>query len=117
MPFFTYLIIFDSGYLYTGQTRRVRNRSKEHWRKGGNPKVIWKQSFPTREEAIAREKQIKGWTRAKKLALASGAVNSLEVLAKRRGGRAPLRGRLEGSVGTSGRALLTMEEKHLEFPT
>jgi len=87
MPFFTYLVLFDSGYLYTGQTRKVRDRAKEHWRKGGHPRVIWKQAFETRAEALVREKQIKGWTRVKKLALASGAINSLEVLAKRRGGR------------------------------
>lgn len=87
MPYFTYMILFDSTYLYTGTTRKLRNRAREHWRKGGHPTVIWKQAFETRREALLREKQIKGWTRAKKLALARGDVRSLEVLAKRRGGK------------------------------
>jgi len=29
-------------------------------------KVLWKQEFKTKLEAIKREKQIKGWTRVKK---------------------------------------------------
>jgi predicted GIY-YIG superfamily endonuclease len=86
MPFFTYMILFDSGYLYTGSTRRTRNRAREHWRKGGHPSVIWKGSFATREAALERERQIKGWSRAKKMALAKGDFESLRLLAKRRGG-------------------------------
>lgn len=87
MPFFTYMILFDSGYLYTGCTRKIRNRTREHWRKGGHPRVIWKQSFLTRQEALQRESQIKGWTRAKKLALAMNDGSSLQKLASRRASR------------------------------
>ena len=40
------------------------------------------QEFPTRDEALAAERQIKGWTRKKKLALIEG--NWPDVLAAAR---------------------------------
>jgi predicted GIY-YIG superfamily endonuclease len=89
MPYFTYMIMFDSGYLYTGQTKRLRNRVREHWRKGGHPQVIWRQSFETRREAVEREKQLKGWKRSKKLALAANDEASLQSLSRRRAGKLP----------------------------
>lgn len=89
MRYFAYMILFDNGYLYTGCTGKLRNRIREHWRKGNQPKVIWKQGFPSREEASKREHQIKGWTRAKKLALASGDLTSLSKLSTRRAGLPP----------------------------
>ena len=89
MPFFTYMIKFDNGYLYTGSTGKIRIRAQRHWRKGDHPVVIWKQVFTTRDEALLRERQIKGWTRAKKLALATGDIATLKNLSKRRGGTPP----------------------------
>lgn len=86
MPFFTYMLIFDNGYLYTGSTGKIRIRTQRHWRQGGHPKVIWKEVFPTRSDALERERQIKGWTRAKKLALAAGDITALKKLSRRRGG-------------------------------
>src|SRR2546427_6793313 len=35
-------------------------------------RLIFQASLPTRQEAIEAERQIKGWSRAKKLALAAG---------------------------------------------
>jgi len=35
----------------------------------GNPKFLYKEGPFTREEAVSREKQIKGWRREKKLEL------------------------------------------------
>ena len=40
-----------------------------------------------RDGAVARERQLKGWTRAKKEALIHGEWDALTLLAKRRGGR------------------------------
>jgi putative endonuclease len=87
MSYFTYLVLFENGYLYTGSTANIFRRTREHFRGGGRPTVIWRQRFESREEALAREKQLKGWSRAKKLALAEGRVEDLVRLAKRRGGR------------------------------
>jgi predicted GIY-YIG superfamily endonuclease len=40
------------------------------------------QEFAHAEDAIARERQIKGWSRAKKLALIEGNFDALPTLAK-----------------------------------
>jgi putative endonuclease len=34
--------------------------------------LVWSQEFPSRYEALSAERQIKGWSRAKKLALIRG---------------------------------------------
>jgi putative endonuclease len=49
--------------------------------------LIWSEHFPVITDAIAVERQIKGWSRAKKEALARGEWSRIEVLAKRRAGR------------------------------
>jgi putative endonuclease len=50
--------------------------------------LIWSEHFERITDAIAVERQIKGWSRAKKLALAEGNWERVESLAKRRAGRA-----------------------------
>ena len=50
--------------------------------------LVWSQYFDRITDAIAGERQIKGWSRAKKQALISGDWGSLQKLAKRRGGKA-----------------------------
>src|SRR2546428_8899961 len=47
-------------------------------------RLIFQTSFPTRQEAIEAERQIKGWSREKKLALAEGDRELLERLSLRR---------------------------------
>src|ERR1700753_1874500 len=49
--------------------------------------LIWSEHFARITDAIAAERQIKGWSRAKKLALANGDWDRVSNLAKRRGGR------------------------------
>lgn len=97
MAFFTYMVIFENGYLYTGSTGNITRRGREHRRYGEKPKVIWKERFGTREEAFAREKQIQGWSRAKKLALADGKKDELVTLSKRRAGQ-PLQKRVGANI-------------------
>ena len=46
--------------------------------------LILLEQFDTLECALRRERQIKRWTREKKLALAAGDLGKLRVLAKRR---------------------------------
>jgi putative endonuclease len=50
--------------------------------------LIWSEHFERITDAIAAERRIKGWSRAKKLALAEGNWSTVRQLAKRRGGRA-----------------------------
>ena len=45
-------------------------------------RLVWSQEFTTREEAKAAEKQIKGWSRVKKLALIRGDWAEISRLAK-----------------------------------
>jgi putative endonuclease len=49
--------------------------------------LIWSEHFTTIADAIAVERQIKGWSRAKKEALARGDWARVQSLAKRRAGR------------------------------
>ena len=87
MKYFAYMILFPNGYLYTGSTGDLGRRRKDHRRDlGTGSKVVFKQAFATRDEALAREKQLKGWKREKKEALYLGQKSDLVTLSKRRSG-------------------------------
>jgi predicted GIY-YIG superfamily endonuclease len=66
-----------NGTLYTGVTSDLSRRAHEHREellKGftsayGCKMLVWYEPYERMDEAIAREKQIKGGSRAKKLAL------------------------------------------------
>jgi len=49
--------------------------------------LVWSEHFARITDAIAVERQVKGWTRAKKEALIKGDWGRLQQLSKRRGGR------------------------------
>jgi putative endonuclease len=49
--------------------------------------LVWSEYFDRITDAIAAERQIKGWSRAKKEALISGNWNSVKSLSRRRAGR------------------------------
>jgi putative endonuclease len=49
--------------------------------------LVWSQYFDRITDGIAAERQIKGWSRAKKDALIRGDWDLIKQLAKRRGGR------------------------------
>ena len=44
--------------------------------------LVWSQEFPTRIEALAAERRIKGWRRAKKQALIAGDWERIGQLAR-----------------------------------
>jgi len=50
-------------------------------------RLVWSEHFDRITDAIAVERQIKGWSRAKKQALIAGNWTALALLAKRRGGK------------------------------
>ena len=50
--------------------------------------VVWSEYFPRITDAIAVERQLKGWSRAKKEALVKGDWGEIQRRAKRRGGKA-----------------------------
>ena len=49
--------------------------------------LVWSEHFDRITDAIAAERQIKGWGQAKKEALILGDWNRIQLLAKRRRGR------------------------------
>ena len=48
--------------------------------------LVWSDTFPTRDEAFAAERRIKGWSRAKKEALVAGDWERISELARNRQG-------------------------------
>ena len=49
--------------------------------------LVWSEYFDRITDAIATERKIKGWSRAKKQALIKGDWDAIQRLAKRRGGK------------------------------
>jgi len=73
----TYFVASRSHTLYIGMTGNLLKRVFEHKQKTHEGfsatyncnRLVWFERFMSPESAIAREKQLKGWIRAKKLAL------------------------------------------------
>ena len=49
--------------------------------------LVWSEHFDRITDAIAAERQLKGWSRAKKEALIGGDWSMVQQLSKRRGGK------------------------------
>jgi len=90
MSFWTYILHCRGGSFYTGHTDDLEVRLAAH-EAGVVPgftserlpvALVWCQEFPSRAEALASERQIKGWSRAKKMALIRGDWPKLSALAK-----------------------------------
>lgn len=78
--YFVYMITNPGkSVLYTGITNDLYTRIKQHYENRGDPKtfagryfcyhLIYVERHYTAQAAIDREKEIKGWSRSKKLAL------------------------------------------------
>src|SRR5687767_768730 len=75
--YYTYILASFSRVLYVGVTNDPERRVYQHRTKqrGGFTaqysvnQLVWYESFRDIRDAIAAEKRIKGWTRAKKVAL------------------------------------------------
>ena len=87
---FVYIFGGKSATLYTGMTNRLDRRMIEHRQKmvegfAGKYKIsrlVYYESFADIRDAIAREKQIKGWLRARKIALIQSVNPSWRDLAE-----------------------------------
>jgi putative endonuclease len=74
---YVYILASESGVLYTGVTNRLTRHAIEHrqelvegfTKKYNVTRLVHWQRFSGIGVAIAREKQIKGWLRSKKVAL------------------------------------------------
>ena len=90
MAFWTYMLHCNGGAFYVGHTDDLERRMGQH-RAGVTPGfardhlpvvLVWSESFPTRLEALAMERGIKGWSRAKKMALIRGDWDEIARLAR-----------------------------------
>ena len=89
MAFSVYILRCSDGSYYTGHTEDLEARLAGHrmGRVAGYTQtrrpvsLVFSQQFASREEAFAAERQIKGWTRAKKEALIRGELSRLPMLA------------------------------------
>jgi predicted GIY-YIG superfamily endonuclease len=99
MSFWAYMLHCADRSFYLGHTDDIESRMAQHHHgeiKGYTSKrlpvtLVWSQAFPTRYEALQAERQIKGWSRAKKLALIRGDWKLISALARNRGEREGLR--------------------------
>jgi len=75
--FFVYILASKHRALYIGVTNNLERRLEEHWQGPGTSFskryattiLVYAEQAPTANDAIAREKQLKAWSRKKKIAL------------------------------------------------
>ena len=90
MKWYVYILKCQDGNFYTGLTTDLEKRFERHgagrgsfYTKGHKTKeILYHEIFGNRIEASNREKQIKKWSRAKKLALIDGDKAKLQKLSK-----------------------------------
>lgn len=91
MILFVYIVECNDGSFYTGVTNNLDRRIAEH-NEGENPKsytyrrrpvkLVYCAEYTDPYYAIEKEKQIKGWSRKKKIALIKGEWEKLPELSK-----------------------------------
>lgn len=89
MGFYVYIMLCSDGSYYTGHMDNLESRLAAHQR-GTIPgytetrrpvELVFSEEFSSRDEAFQRERQIKGWRKAKKEALIKGDWERLRQLA------------------------------------
>lgn len=91
MSFYAYMLRCSDGSYYIGHTDALEPRIAQHqcgelpgYTHNRRPvTLMWSQDFPSRSEALEAERQLKGWTRAKKEALAAGDWDAVRLLARK----------------------------------
>ncbi|HZW38798.1 MAG TPA: GIY-YIG nuclease family protein [Ignavibacteriaceae bacterium] len=86
-----YILECSDGNFYTGSTRNIERRFFEHQSSlGANytkerlpVKLIYYEEFYRIDDAYLREKQVKKWSREKKIALINSDYSALPVLVKK----------------------------------
>ena len=92
MSFYVYMLRCADRAFYVGHTDNLEVRLQGHqdgsfsgFTSSRRPVVlVFSEEFGTRIEALQAERQIKGWSRAKKLALISGDWKEIQLLSLRR---------------------------------
>ena len=92
MQHFVYILHCSDGSYYVGSTSDPTQRLQQHLSARGGTyaaqrlpvSLVFQESHATLADALAREKQIKRWSRVKKAALISGNDAALHAAARRR---------------------------------
>jgi len=90
MAFYAYLLRCSDGSYYAGHTDDLEHRMSQHasgacggyTAKRRPVDLVWSEDFPSREDAFWVERQIKGWSRAKKEALIAGDWDLISRLSR-----------------------------------
>ena len=85
---FVYILRCSNGSLYVGETDDVAQRVADHSRGRGGAytakhrpvQLVYVEQLANRAACLKRERQIKGWTRAKKEALIAQDLGALKKL-------------------------------------
>ena len=91
MPYM-YILECADGSFYVGSTWDIERRLWQHnagegaayTRRRRPVKLVYLEEGPRIDDAYAREKQVQGWSRAKRLALIEGRIAELAPLSVRR---------------------------------
>ena len=83
-----YILRLPDNRLYIGISQDLAKRLENHRASKGakftkyskNPQIVYTEEYPDLLSAMCREKQLKGWTRAKKEALIKGDLELLKKL-------------------------------------
>ena len=90
MSVYVYILECSDRSFYTGKTCDLDKRLSEHeegiggdyTRRRRPVKCVWFEEFPDDSQAFEAERQIKGWSRAKKEALIKGDFDLLHEISK-----------------------------------
>ena len=89
MEQYIYILLCDEKAFYVGLTSNIQNRLISHksgynigTKKFSHIKLKYTEKYSSRRLAEKREKQLKGWSRAKKNALIEGNIELLKHLSK-----------------------------------
>lgn len=85
---YMYILQCSDGSFYTGSTRNLNHRLEQHktgkgakhTRKNLPVKLVYYETFTRISEAFDREKQVQGWSKAKKIALIKKDIEQLKRL-------------------------------------
>jgi len=88
--YYFYILKCSDGSYYSGSTTNLENRIKAHNQGRGASytakrrpvQLVYHEKFGNLDVAVKRERQIKRWSRAKKVALISGEKKKLKKLSK-----------------------------------
>ena len=92
MSWFIYILLCDQKTYYIGITNNLSHRLQTHKRRENigtaefsEIELVYTEKYLTRKAVEKREKQLKGWTFAKKRALIDGNMILLKQLSKAHG--------------------------------